>query len=138
MIDRSINNDQLDEWESLDKAATPGPWGYSLMPVEGKLTAKDNRRKRYSLINDDVPFVNSVDAEIAALARTVFPHLIAEVRRLREQKSMSSTPIGSVWRDSRDPNNPVVKRWNGEYWEVTDAETDEEGNMLVLNVSTGA
>ena len=138
MIDRSINEDQLDEWEDLDRAATPGPWGFSVMPVAGKLTARDDRRKRYSLINDDVPFKNSADAEIAALARTAFPHLIAEVRRLREPKSTSTTPIGAFWRDARDPQNPVVKRWNGEYWEATDAETDEDGNVLVLNVGSSS
>lgn len=138
MNDCAINDDQLDEWEGLDKEATPGPWGYSLMPVVGKLTAKGACRKRYSLINDDVPFKNSADAQIAALARTAFPHLIAEVRRLREQKTASSTPIGSFWRDARDPKNPVVRRWNGEYWEATDAETDEDGNVLVLNVSNGS
>ena len=135
MIDCSINDDQLDAWEDLDRAATPGPWGFSLMPVAGKLTARDDRRKRYSLINDDVPFKNSVDAEIAALARTAFPRLIAEVRRLKEPRSTSSTPIGAFWRDASDPEKPVVKRWNGEYWEATDAETDEDGNVLVLNVS---
>ena len=138
MIDCSISDDQLDEWEGLDKAATPGPWAYSLMPVMGKLTAKGERRKRYSLINDDAPFKNSIDAEIAALARTAFPYLIAEVRRLREQKATSNTPIGSFWRDAKDPNNPVVKRWNGEYWEATDAETDEDGNILVLNIGNGS
>ncbi len=138
MTNHLINDDRLDEWESLDKAATPGPWGYSLMPVAGKLTAKNGHRKRYSLINDDAPFVNSVDAEVAALARTAFPHLIAEVRRLRAQNATSSTPIGSFWRDSRDPNNPIVKQWNGEYWEAIDAETDDEGNILILNAGNGA
>lgn len=138
MTDGPIDDDQLDEWESLDKAATPGPWGYSLMPVAGKLTAKDDHRRRYSLINDDVPFAKPVDAELAALARSVFPHLIAEVRRARAEKRTSSPPIGSFWRDSRDPDHPVVKRWNGETWEETDADTDEDGNILVLNVSGGA
>ena len=104
------------------------------MPVAGKLTARDDRKKRYSLINNDVPFKNSADAEIAAFARTAFPHLIAEVRRLRDPQSASRTPIGAFWRDARDPKNSVVKRWNGERWEVADAETDEDGNVLVLNV----
>ena len=138
MTDGPITDEQLDEWEKLEKAATPGPWGYSLMPVEGKLTARDNQRRRYSLINDDVPFANPVDAELAALARSVFPHLIAEVRRMRVEKITSSTPIGSFLRDSSDPDNPVVKRWNGKSWEATDAETDEDGNVLVLNVGNGA
>lgn len=137
MTEAAINEDQLDEWERLNEAATPGPWGYSLMPIAGKLTAKDNDRRRYSLINGDVPFANPVDAELAALARTVFPHLIAEVRRMRAEKVTSSTPVGSFWRDSRDPDNPVVRRWNGEEWEETDADTDKDGNVLVLNISSG-
>lgn len=134
MADGPINEDQLVEWERLEKAATPGPWGYSLMPVAGKLTAKNNHRKRYSLISDDVPFVNSADAELAALSRTVLPHLIAEVRRLRAERTTTKTPIGSFWRDSSEPDNPIVKRWNGESWEDTDAETDGDGNVLVLNI----
>lgn len=138
MTDRPFNDDQLNEWESLDKAATPGPWGYSLKPVAGKLTARDDHRKRYSLINDDAPFVKSVDAELAALARTAFPHLIAEVRRLRAEKEALCTPIGSFWKDTSDPDNPVIKRWNGEFWDVADGETDEDGNMLVWNVRNDA
>ena len=138
MTDRPITDEQLDEWEKLDKAGTPGPWGYSLMPVEGKLTAKDGRGKRYSLVAADAPFVDPADAELAALARTTFPYLIAEVRRMRAEKAASSAPIGSFWRDTSDPSNPVVKRWNGKSWDAADAETDEDGNILVWNATNDA
>lgn len=84
-----ITDEQLQEWERIEKAATPGPWVYDeteddngLDPVA--MLADGHSPCGVYAVNfraplDDQPF----NGKFIAAARTALPDLIAEVRRLR-------------------------------------------------------
>lgn len=97
-----ITDDELNRLEALDKAATPGPWmfereenGYAMVTARGAIAmepvdwselsgfwaayglADSESWSRYGGTNLEADF------RFMAEARTAFPALIAEVRRLR-------------------------------------------------------
>lgn len=74
-----FTKEQLDEWERLANAATPGPWAF------------DGLRGVY--VNQVAPMravvqlpVGAPDCEFIAAARTAIPALIARVRELEAKR----------------------------------------------------
>ncbi|NMP22222.1 hypothetical protein [Sulfobacillus harzensis] len=100
-----ITNEELERWQALCDAATPGPWSWDGLDLVGgqepnksviPRVAPDAYGEWYAnWAKDDVRFV--------ATARDAMPALIAEVRRLRGQQAQ----IQAVLRD-RDDANPFA------------------------------
>lgn len=95
---KPITDEELDQLEALEKAATPGPWfvgkdmpqgGVSAVKHFGKdpYTGKSLGRGEYCLIEalpgDDGFFEQSEDGALVRAARNALPKLIAELREHR-------------------------------------------------------
>ena len=82
----------LDELETLDKAATPGPWGLQTEKEMGDygsvtgeyLTGIGTRLCEVVVYNDDYGNQVVQNGQLIAALRNAAPALLAEVRRLRE------------------------------------------------------
>jgi hypothetical protein len=79
----SMTTEQLDEWERLERAATPAPWGAKEIEDDCIGCASIC----YSVLTDaDGDLVEGDDDYLlAAKARNILPKLIAKVRRLQEE-----------------------------------------------------
>lgn len=82
-----LTNSELDELARLEKTATPGPWYAlehypSMSDRGGRVVAQG-----YSIMLADcrIPDEHDLnDCKFVAAARNAMPHLLAELRRLRE------------------------------------------------------
>jgi hypothetical protein len=87
----SPTDEELKRWANLDKDATPAPWGVTIssdpeLGYGAHLCAYDDHKRSSPLIVGDAPFATKQDAEIAALPRSAFADLVAEIRQLRRWK----------------------------------------------------
>lgn len=77
-----VTNEELDHWERLAAAATPGPWDPADLPLFASGAV-------WLEALDEPPESGTTegrarrDAAFVAAARTALPALVAEVRRLR-------------------------------------------------------
>lgn len=77
-----MTEDQLKEIEARHRRATPGPWVHDLgygeanLLIDGELKASTNSHAKFGAMSD-------YDIEFISRAREDVPHLIEEVRRLR-------------------------------------------------------
>ena len=84
-----IDDATLNEWQAVCDAATEGPWSTDKPPkdrdgwAQGVVVAA-TERGQCVYCSGEHGVAPEANRKFIALARTVVPHLIAEVRRLRE------------------------------------------------------
>lgn len=97
-----MTDEQLEQWEALANAATPGPW----VEVEedgGQWLAGPEIESDYIC---DTAYMDDEDMAFVTAARTAVPLLITEVYRLRNQLALVESYGADQWsrgNRGRDP-----------------------------------
>lgn len=92
-----VTDEELNEWEALAAAATPGPWVATRATTYdgGKAVVSEMFVRRpggdvaiaSDIIDPDTTAVSEANAAVIAAARTALPALVAEVRRLKGERA---------------------------------------------------
>lgn len=85
-----ITDDELNRWQALSDAATPGPWEF-LWPLHIVTVKMDVSQVASGNVETVCEAIDEADGEFIVAARTALPALIAEVRWLRAGAKAKAT-----------------------------------------------
>jgi len=109
-----IDDATLNEWQAVCDAATEGPWSTDKPPkdrdgwAQGVVVAA-TERGQCVYCSGEHGVAPEANRKFIALARTVVPHLIAEVRRLRAERGIYCTGCGVlITREMDDADKRLV------------------------------
>ena len=124
-----ITEQQLNEWEELAKAATPGPWEAELATERGSWIRQSDTSNLSAMSWGNTDQEGAANAIFIAASRTAVPALVEMVRELKaENERLRKVIGGSQWHWPADDTSSDVCA-DGP-WEIAENFDLPSGNVM--------